>query len=106
MRHSESEAMWEEAIVRPREVGSLRKGTRVAKSRFRRRRSEFEGLCDQGTLCLRKYTCCLTVISRAMGVEVSNHDVVITEVKKKVKVWCEIGGTSGYCGDVNVMMEC
>ena len=28
-----------------------------------------------------------------MGVEVS-HDVFITEVKKKVKVWCEIEGTA------------
>ena len=34
------------------------------------------------------------VPGRAMGVEVS-HDDVITEVKKKVKVWCEIGGTAG-----------
>ena len=37
-----------------------------------------------------------------MGVEVS-HDDVITKVKKKMKVWCEIGGTDGYKGNVNVM---
>ena len=29
----------------------------------------------------------------AMGVEVSHEDVVIMEVKKTVKVRCEIGGT-------------
>ena len=39
---------------------------------------------------------------RTIGVEVS-HDDVITEVKNMVKVWCEIGGTAGYKGDVNVM---
>ena len=38
-----------------------------------------------------------------MGVEVSHDDVVITEVKKRVKVRCEIRGTTGYRGDVNVM---
>ena len=38
-----------------------------------------------------------------MGVEVSHDDVVITEVEKKVKVWCEIGGTAGDRGDVNAM---
>ena len=38
-----------------------------------------------------------------MGVEDSHDDVVITEVKKKVKVWCEIGGTAGHSGDVDVM---
>ena len=37
-----------------------------------------------------------------MGVEVA-HNNVITEVKKKVRVWCEIGGTGGYRRDVNVM---
>ena len=31
-----------------------------------------------------------------MGVEVSHDDVDITEVRKKVKVWCEIGRTAGY----------
>ena len=30
-----------------------------------------------------------------MGVEVSRDVVVITKVKKMVKVWCEIGGTEG-----------
>ena len=30
-----------------------------------------------------------------MGVEVSHDDAVITEVEKKVKVWCEIGETAG-----------
>ena len=38
-----------------------------------------------------------------MGVEVSHGDVVIMELRKKVKVWCEIGETAGYRGDVNVM---
>ena len=39
-----------------------------------------------------------------MGIEVSHDDVVvITEIEKKGKVWCEIGGTAGYRGDVNVM---
>ena len=41
VRHSESKAMWEEAIVRLGEVESLREGTRVGESRLRRRRSEF-----------------------------------------------------------------
>ena len=58
-----------------------------------------------GTSCFHKRTCCLTVRDRAMDVEVSHDDVVITEVKKKVKVWCEIVGTAGYSGDVNVMNE-
>ena len=40
---------------------------------------------------------------QGMGVEVSHDDAVITEVKKKVKVWCEIGGTAAHKGDVNVM---
>ena len=31
----------------------------------------------------------------AMGVEVS-HDDVITEVKKKVKIWYDIRGTAAY----------
>ena len=39
-----------------------------------------------------------------MGIEVSHDDVVvITEVKKKVKVWREIRGTAGYRRDVNLM---
>ena len=38
-----------------------------------------------------------------MGVEVSHDDVVIMEVKKKVKVRCEIEGTTGYRGDVNIV---
>ena len=41
VRHSECKAMLEEAIVRSGEVRSLREGTRVGKSRLRRRRSEF-----------------------------------------------------------------
>ena len=41
MRHSESKAMWEEAIVMSGEVWSPRDGTRVGESRLRRRRSEF-----------------------------------------------------------------
>ena len=32
-----------------------------------------------------------------------HNDVVITEVKKKEKVWCEIGGTTKYREDVNVI---
>ena len=35
-----------------------------------------------------------------MSVEVSHDDVVITKVKKKVKVRYEIGRTTGYRGDV------
>ena len=37
------------------------------------------------------------------GVEVSHDDVVIMEVKNKVKVRCEIRGTTGYRGDLNFM---
>ena len=74
VRHSVSKAMWEEAIVRSGEVESLREGTRVGESRLRRRRSEFV-----------------------------SHDDVITEVRKEVKVWCEIGETAGNREDVNVM---
>ena len=33
-----------------------------------------------------------------MGVKVSHDDVVIMVVKKKVKVWSEIGGTVGGRG--------
>ena len=62
-----------------------------------------EGFCDEGTPCLRKCTCCLKIPGRAMAVEVSHDDVVITEIKKKVKVWCEIGGTAGDRGNVNVI---
>ena len=40
MRHSESKAMWEEAIVRSGEIGSLREGRRVGESRLSRK-SEF-----------------------------------------------------------------
>ena len=38
-----------------------------------------------------------------MGVEVFHDDVVITEVKKKVKAWCEIRRTGRDRGGVNVM---
>ena len=38
-----------------------------------------------------------------MGVEVSHDDDVITEVKKKVKVWCEFRVTAGDKRDVNAM---
>ena len=37
-----------------------------------------------------------------MGVDVSHDDFVITEVKKKFRDWCEIGGRVGYRGDVNL----
>ena len=57
------------------------------------------GVCeefdDEATDCFRTYTCCLIVLGMAMGVDVSHHDVVIPEVKNKVKVWCEIRGTAG-----------
>ena len=43
------------------------------------------------------------MLSETMGVEVSHDDVVITEVKKKVKVRCEIGGTAGYRVDVIIV---
>ena len=48
------------------------------------------------------YLLCVGVPVGAMGAEVS-HDDVIKEVKKKVKLWCEIGETTGNIGDVNVM---
>ena len=35
-----------------------------------------------------------------MGEEVFHDDVVITEVKKKLKVWCQIRGTAGDMGNV------
>ena len=46
--------------------------------------------------------CCLRVPCRAKDVEVCNDDVVIREFKKEVRVWCEIAGTAGEMGDVNV----
>ena len=63
----------------------------------------YEGFCDEGTSRLRKCIWRLRVPDRAMSVEVSHDDVVFTEAKKKVKVWCEIGRTTGYRGDVNSM---
>ena len=59
-----------------------------------------DSVISTSTPCLRKCTCCLRIPGRAIGVEVSHDDVVITKVKKKVKVRYEIGGTSGYRGDV------
>ena len=41
VRHSESKALWEDAIVRSGEIGFLQEGTPVGESRLRRRRSEF-----------------------------------------------------------------
>ena len=38
-----------------------------------------------------------------MGVEVSHDDVLITEVKKKVKVWREIERTGADKGYVEVL---
>ena len=38
-----------------------------------------------------------------MGVEVSHDDAIIMEVKKKVKVKSEIGGSTGYRGDANIV---
>ena len=38
-----------------------------------------------------------------MGVEVSNDDFVITEFKKKVKAWCEIGGKTDDRRNVNII---
>ena len=38
-----------------------------------------------------------------MGVDVSHDDVVMTKVKNKLKVWCEIGRTAGDKEDVNAM---
>jgi len=37
-----------------------------------------------------------------MGVEDSHDDVVIMEVEKRVKVWCEIRGTTGYGGGCRI----
>ena len=39
--YSEFKAMWEEAIVRPGDMGFLREGTRVEESRLWRRKLEF-----------------------------------------------------------------
>ena len=58
---------------------------------------------DYGTPCFRKRTSYLRLAGSATGVEVSHDDVIILEVEKKVKVWCEIGGTVGYRGNVNIM---
>ena len=52
--------------------------------------------------CLRKCTMCLRVPGRAMDVEVFCDHVVIPEVKKKMKIRCEIGETTRYRGDVNI----
>ena len=41
VRHSDSKAMWEEAIVISGEVGSRREGTWVGESRLRRMRCQF-----------------------------------------------------------------
>ena len=41
VRHSDSKAMWEVAVVMSREVGYPRVGIRVGKSMLRRSRSEF-----------------------------------------------------------------
>ena len=41
VRHSEFKAMWEEAIVRSGELGSMQEGRRVGESRLRRKRCEF-----------------------------------------------------------------
>ena len=91
--------------MRSEEVGSLiREGAWVGESKLRRRRSEF--VMDsmiRVTPCPRKCTCGLRVPSTNMCVEVSHEDVVIMEVKNKVKAWCEIGGTAGYRRDVNVI---
>ena len=38
-----------------------------------------------------------------MGIEISHDEVVITDVKKKVKVRCEIGGQLDTGGGVNIM---
>ena len=39
-----------------------------------------------------------------MSVGVSCHDnIVVTEIKKNVKFWCEIGETAGDRRDINVM---
>ena len=38
-----------------------------------------------------------------MDVEVSHDDVDIIEVKKKMKVRCEIEGITEYRGDVNIV---
>ena len=38
-----------------------------------------------------------------IGVEVSLDDFVIMDIRKRVKLWCEIGGTAENRWDVNVM---
>ena len=45
----------------------------------------------------------MRVPGRAMSVEVSHDDVVITEVQKKVKVRLEIRETTGCRRDVNIV---
>ena len=61
---------------------------------LRRKRSEFvSDSVIRVPLASASVHVCLRVPDRAIGVQVSHDNVVITKVKKKVKVWCEIGGT-------------
>ena len=89
--------MWEGAIVMSVEGGSPRVMTWIRELMLRRMRSEF------GTPCLRKCTCSVKIPDMAMVVEVSHDDVVITAVKKKLKVRCEIRWKTGYMEDENIM---
>ena len=70
--------------MRSGEVGSLREGRRVGESRLRRR-SEFEmdSVIRVPLASASVATCCLRVPGRAMSVEVSHDDDVITEVKRR-----------------------
>ena len=45
----------------------------------------------------------MRVPGRALDVEASYSDVVITEIRKKVKARREIVGTTGYRGDENIL---
>ena len=84
--------------------GPCERGYGLGESKLRRRRSEFgRDSVIRVPLTSASVHIVLIIPRRAMGVEASHDNVVITEVKKRVKVWCEIGGTAGYRGDVNVM---
>ena len=81
-------------------MGSPRGETRVGESR----KSEFvTDSVIRVPLASVSVLVVFRVPSRAIGVEVSHDDVIPTEVKKKVKVVCEIVGKTGYRGDVNII---
>ena len=81
-----------------------RERTRAGKSMLRMK-SEFERgsvirvpLASVSVLVVREYQAGLWALKSPMM-----NDVFITEVKKKVKVRCEIRDTTGYRGDVTII---